>query len=333
MPQRTLITTCSGIGLGILGQRFADMFPDCWDEVLAFPTWERTRLVEIRHPRLTMLPNADALRGRLAGRRVFFFESSYRALSADTDALWVPMAEQAGTDEEIRPGGRIIAPNEWARRHMRAHFGIESRVLRLPFDARAVTFRRRGEARVWLHNAGSLGARLRKGTDLAIQAWQRSGLGHDRRRLRIHSWLPCPANLRELIDRDPHGIEWTGVQAVDPRDLLADADVLLHTARLEGDAMTTVEAMASGIPAIVPNYAPCNEVVTPGNWRVALASSAPAPWYERALVHEIDVERCAEVLRWSVRNLGEHSEQARESAIQAHDTDALREAWREDILR
>lgn len=336
MPQRTLITTCSAIGLGVLGQRFARMFADCWDEVIVFPTWER-RTLDIRHPRLRTLPNQHCLTDvNWSGRRVFFFESSYGCLPVGTDALWVPMAEQAGTDAEFADradGGSIICPNHWSRRHMRAHFGPVAPVLRLPFDAESMPYRERGEARIWLHNAGSLGARLRKGTDLAIRAWQASGLGQDKRRkLRIHSWLPCPPDLRTLIDTAPAGIEWTGVQAATVADVLQDADVLLHTARMEGDSMTTAEAMACGMPVIFPDYGPVNEVTISGNWAVRLASASPAPWYQRALVHEIDVERCAAILRWSCRNLAEYSAEAHLAAIRAHGSADLVEAWRAAIL-
>jgi len=63
MPQRTLITTLSGIGLGILGQRFAEYFTDCWDRVIAFPTRPDWNIaLSIKHPRLLVVSGPKSIR-------------------------------------------------------------------------------------------------------------------------------------------------------------------------------------------------------------------------------------------------------------------------------
>jgi glycosyltransferase involved in cell wall biosynthesis len=206
-------------------------------------------------------------------------------------------------------------------------------VLRMPMDLRDYPFRLRQRAKVFLHNAGSLGQAMRKGTDLAISAWQISGLGRKGYTLRIHSFMPCPPELSALIAQDAAGIDWTGSFSQDLRDILAPADVLLHTARAEGDAQVSAEAMACGIPAITPNYAPCNEVAIGHNWTIPVASRTPIPWNPAVQHHHIDVRACAEILQHIAQSdLHQPSRIGRLMVEAQYSLDALRPRWESAIL-
>lgn len=336
MPRRTLITTSSGIGLGIMGKRFAEMFPDCWERVICFPTraWDGIEL-EIKHPRVVKLASYGDINDSVRdGERVFFVESSYGGLK-HADALMVPMFESPFTKKDAGAISRlrVISPNEACAEHMRVHYDVESEVLRSPLDLDEFPFRERERAQVIVHNAGSLGQQLRKGTDLAVRAWQRSGLGREGLRLVLHAFLPPTPELAQLIGADPQGIEWRREFASHPSAIYEAGDVLLHCARAEGDALTTVEAMACGLPVIYPDYAPVSEVALGGPWAVQIERETPIPWHQIAVHHHLDVQSCTETLRWAAgADLRGYSREAWRLAELHHDLRRLRERWTTAIL-
>lgn len=69
----------------------------------------------------------------------------------------------------------------------------------------------------------------------------------------------------------------------DVPELLARADVFLSTAKWEGFGLSVVEAMASGLPVLVPDVPGVSEVVGRSSGAGILVASDDAPAYSRAL--------------------------------------------------
>jgi glycosyltransferase involved in cell wall biosynthesis len=254
---------------------------------------------------------------------------------ANTDALMVPMFESPFTEQDIAAIKqlRIISPNLACQKHLRDHFGISTDMLRLPIDLSKYEFRQRDRARVFLHNAGSLGQELRKGTDYAVRAWQKSGLGKYGFVLHVHAFLPPPLGLQNLIERDPAGIAWDRTFESSVNAIYETADVLLCCSRAEGDSMVLPEAMAHGLPCIYPDYQPVNEVTLGAPWAVPVANTTPIPWYARGTHHHIDIDELAATLQSvATLDLQEESILAREMVAQHHDLALLRKRWEGAIL-
>lgn len=107
----------------------------------------------------------------------------------------------------------------------------------------------------------------RKGVDLLLLAFEtlaRDGLKHQAK-LCLHSqvdlmtWFP---KLKSLVD---HLVERNLleiiVETIPPPGLYAMGDVYVYPTRLEGIGLTIPEALASGLPVIVPNSPPMSEFV------------------------------------------------------------------------
>jgi glycosyltransferase involved in cell wall biosynthesis len=104
---------------------------------------------------------------------------------------------------------------------------------------------------------------FRKGTDLAITAF--SKLAASEARLIIHlqihpnDFLSEFPQLREILEKDKRISVIT--DKIKPEDFYSLGHVYLYPSRLEGIGLTQVEALACGIPIIVPDDAPMNEFV------------------------------------------------------------------------
>jgi glycosyltransferase involved in cell wall biosynthesis len=104
---------------------------------------------------------------------------------------------------------------------------------------------------------------IRKNTGLVIEAFAR--LDHRQSRLVIHSQL----SLRKLLPKQAgliDKLEQAGFLTVIEKSVSAPGlfhlgDVYVYPAKLEGIGLTIAEAMACGLPAIVPDNPPMNEFV------------------------------------------------------------------------
>lgn len=114
----------------------------------------------------------------------------------------------------------------------------------------------------FFHSAGMGGVNLRKGTDLAVIAFNK--ISSPDARLIIHSQVGIDRfnEVKGLINSDPRikFIEKT----VSAPGLYFKGDVYIYPTRLEGIGLTIAEALASGMPVITTNDAPMNEFVIEG---------------------------------------------------------------------
>ena len=113
----------------------------------------------------------------------------------------------------------------------------------------------------FFHSAGMGGIRLRKGTDLLVQAFQQV---RGNARLVIHAQvgLATFAPCAQLIQDDSR---ITFIEKTVPAPGLYHlGDVYVYPTRLEGIGLTIIEALACGLPVITTNAAPMNEFVLDG---------------------------------------------------------------------
>lgn len=105
----------------------------------------------------------------------------------------------------------------------------------------------------------SVGMSNRKGTDILIEAFIKGEI-YKSAKLLIHSQIPiecvCPYNSSQLKE---YGIEVIEKTVTAP-GLYYMGDVYVYPTRLDGLGLTMYEALASGLPLIVPDFPPMNEV-------------------------------------------------------------------------
>lgn len=140
----------------------------------------------------------------------------------------------------------FINPTIWRMEHM-----AEVHHLPFPVDREVFAFRQRNEAKRFVHVAGHAAMGDRAGTRLCLSLLPRSR-----------------GNLDfEFIIRSQSPLQWTGrgyVTAIeqenkpDPRDLYADADVMVLPRRYGGQCLTVNEALSCGVPVIMLDRTPEN---------------------------------------------------------------------------
>lgn len=154
------------------------------------------------------------------------------------------------------------------KRHQAA-FDWHPQVCYIPWGTDIELFRpkppnnRRDKCLIFFHNVGM--SPYRKGTDLVFQAFQR--LSEDVR-LVVHTQLPFARY--NLIGSET----WTRIEndsrisivhkTVSPPGLYHLGDVYVYPTRLEGIGLSVPEALACGLPCIVPDHPPMNEFVQHG---------------------------------------------------------------------
>lgn len=127
-------------------------------------------------------------------------------------------------------------------------FGDRTIFLPHPIDTDRFAFRRRVRAEVFLHITGH-NDRDRKGTSLVLDAARRCPEVLFLIRAQDGDWA-APPNVRLLgpVDRPP--------------ELYTIGDIAIQPSRYEGVGLPILEAMASGLPTIVPDGPPMNEYPT-----------------------------------------------------------------------
>lgn len=114
------------------------------------------------------------------------------------------------------------------------------------------------EELVFLHSAGW--SPDRKGTDLCIRSFLT--LNNPKAKLVVHSqidlmpWLESKSLEVEVLSSEQIQIIQ---QHMDSANLMSMGDVYVYPSRLEGIGLTQAEALASGLPIIVPDEPPMNE--------------------------------------------------------------------------
>jgi 1,2-diacylglycerol 3-alpha-glucosyltransferase len=163
----------------------------------------------------------------------------------------------------------------------------------------------------FFHSAGMGGLRGRKGTDLAVRAFQNV---RGEAKLLIHSQVSLGrfADVADLIGVDPR-IEFLQ-ETVPPPGLYHRGDVYVYPSRLEGIGLTIAEALACGLPVITTDAAPMNEFVRDGQngmlVRVARSAMRPDNYYWPESICSINdltramqyfVDRHDELADWKIR--------------------------------
>jgi glycosyltransferase involved in cell wall biosynthesis len=252
----------------------------------------------------------------LENEKWLYIESSYKFARElrgrwDYKTIYVPMWEQGSVPDELPHASEVVSVTKWTKQWLKEQHKRDSLYLPWPVDV-PEKWRVRERVRTVLHNAGSLGGNLRKGTLEAVQIFQRSGLADEGVRLVIHAWKPAPHDVAVEIYSDPTGIVWTNEFLPRAEDIYDrhQPDLLLLPSRIEGHALVALEAMARGIPALVTDVPPINEYERNPAFLLPVAHWAPSPLAQPYAI--ADVVAGAEKLRAIAdRDLSEKSRAVR----------------------
>lgn len=155
-----------------------------------------------------------------------------------------------------------------------------------PTDTDLFSFKQRGIGPeiTFLHNVGHGGHGRRKGWDLVLRAWQE--LQPTTSRLIVHSQTDI--RQRDLLAN----VDFRLGDVDDPVALYDEGDVYLSPSRREGIGLPFREAMACGLPAIVSDIPPFNEIVTDSDLLVACGPPYPIKSWGPVSVnlHEPDID-------------------------------------------
>lgn len=186
--------------------------------------------------------------------------------------------------------------------------GVDTQV----FRPEGLRWETRGEHLRFLYVGGLI---WRKGVDLLQAAWERAFRPDDQVRLylksvgrgtyygagNIDAWVAGQPLVRTVHDSD-------NLTAEELAALYRSVDVLVAPSRAEAFCLPVLEAMACGIPVIVPSLGPTNEYCDDS------CSLQPLTRWQtgsQGMYYEIPVEELAKVLRWcsqhpaALKDLGE----------------------------
>lgn len=217
----------------------------------------------------------------------------------------------------------IVVPSRWCA-DVFAKFGFKAKVVPLGYDENVFTYRPRinkraaGENFTFVHyNAFN----IRKGFTEVFKAFVKAFPPQDREPVRMlfkttleHNPLPITKDEYPNIDI-VHG-KFSDAQLC---DLLYKGDCFVYPSRGEGFGMTPLEAMATGIPAIVPNAHGITEYFDPEYmYEVKVAGECPAIYsrYKGIDVGKMvvcDVDHLAQQMRY----VYEHQDEARAMGAKA----------------
>lgn len=265
----TLIATTAGIGIGIMAQTMERNI-DTIDSVIVcnYPSEFSNKIsfnnvigqFDLQDPR-KILPLIDSLQ-KYSSRKFLTIETSWGLSShINPDKLYyIPMWEQGSVPLECKNSNNVISITHKTKKVIRS-IGKDSTYLPYPIEISKKLPNFRNKVTNILHNAGSLGGNLRKGTCEAIKIFQKSGMAREGKKLIIHSWKNPTDEISSLLSMDKEGIVWNNKFFEDYRDIYdeGDIDLLLFPSKLEGHAMVVLEAMSKGIPVLCTDIDPINE--------------------------------------------------------------------------
>lgn len=168
----------------------------------------------------------------------------------------------------------------------------------------------------FFHSAGMGGVGMRKGTDLAVRAFQKVT---GNARLIIHSQVGVDTfgEVAALIENDPR-IEFIEATVGAP-GLYHCGDVYIYPSRLEGIGLTIAEALACGLPVITTDNAPMNEFIQENvnGKRIAVERYQPRAdgyYWPESICSE---EALTAAMQWYVNNPAQISIQQRQARAYA----------------
>lgn len=223
---------------------------------------------------------------------------------------WRPYLEMAD---------RILVPTRWCADVFKK-FGFDAHVVPLGYDDRVYQFRERkekAENRQFFNFLHYNAFNIRKGFPEVFKAFTQEFQPDEPVRLILkttqhHGQIPTP--FQSLEDQYPNIITIAEKLPSDKmQDLLTDSDCFVFPSRGEGFGMTPLEAMATGMPAIVPNAHGITEYFNPDYmYEVKVKETCPA-LYTRYKNEDVGKMVICDVkdLRRQMRYVYEHQAEAR----------------------
>jgi glycosyltransferase involved in cell wall biosynthesis len=267
----TLITTIHGIGLGVMGSVLAKHIPSI-KTILArdlgdfYGTNNKLDLTNPHVENVITFSNIDQVisqRKKWESNKYVYIENSYQfaslahRMNLSGERIYIPMWEQGSTIAETKDATQTISVTYKTQEFLSSN-GFNTAYIPWPVEV-PTSYVKRSKFRKLLHNAGSLGGNLRKGTYEAIAIYQTSNLAQKGVSLTVHSWKEAPSEIATLIARKSEGITWSNRFYPNYLDIYNEFDALLFPSKLEGHAMVVMEAMAQGLPVLYTDAAPMNE--------------------------------------------------------------------------
>lgn len=165
-------------------------------------------------------------------------------------------------EEPMKAAKKLVFPAKFCRTIAAEQFGLESKVLPHGIETANFPFlpRNRGKDDIFtfLHYDAF---KYRKGWDIALQAFDEEFSPDERVRLVFKTTLDITPPLHEYENVE---IIRGKMRPMELKNLLQSADCFLFPTRGEGFGMTPLEAMATGMPAIVPDAFGISEYFDPG---------------------------------------------------------------------
>lgn len=191
---------------------------------------------------------------------------------------------------------QFLMPSYWKIAEMKERFG-DDKVDYLPppidpnefKEAREVNFERNEDKR-FLHIVGTLAANDRNGTLDLLEAIK---LCKSDFKLIIRSQHELP---NEYIVDDPR-VEYSFENIVNPQDLYTDFDAMILPRRYGGLCLSCDEALMSGLPVIMPDISPNNELL-PNEWLIPAMKDNE--FFTRTIIdiYSSDIFKLAEKIDW-----------------------------------
>lgn len=294
VPPAGIVGYCCATGLGILTRDFYRHLP--------FARW-----LVVEHPQLGvdaahLTPSCErsfesaghgVLERWLTGlATVFSIEREYLAglwavaKKKGVGVVLMPNAEWFDPkDERMSLIDRFIAPTRACLMMLeQTGFGRRTTYVPCPIDTTRFAFRQRERAELFVHFRGWGGHLERKGTNIVLEAARR-----------------CPDVPFLIRGQRPLEGEWppnarSVGPTLHPEEQYAIGQVAIQPSRWEGIGLQILEAMACGLPTIVPNAPPMNEY--PADEQLLVAAGArPVMLGQPWTAWEMDVSLLTEAIR------------------------------------